>query len=352
MDNVISYLNFRKDIPFSYSKFNEVDAMILSLLTSIDFGASFDSKVGIKELYTDYEKTHKPFAAAHNKDERKAEKLKIFKLVSESERFNKLILEKYEKSIDETTEKTFYGAVFSFGTRHKYVVYRGTDGSLVSWKENFNTLYEMPTAGQYQALDFLQKVLVKPFCKCTVIGHSKGGNLAVYASIFSEEKLQKKIDRVYAFDAPGFIQDISNKLGYLRIKDRISAYVPESAVIGNLLRPPFDKKVVAAEGKGAYQHDLINWNVGATEFVYKDATNEFSKSVSKKVNDWIDGIAMGDRERVVDELFSVFRNNGINHITDLIHVDIWKIIGIIKAATSLSAENRALLGIIIKEIRN
>ena len=101
MDNVISYLNFRKDIPFSFSKFNEVDAMVLSLLISIDFGASIDEKIGIKELYDNFNKTHKAFANAHSKDERRAEKLKAFKLVAESLRYKKLVLEKYEKSIEE-----------------------------------------------------------------------------------------------------------------------------------------------------------------------------------------------------------------------------------------------------------
>lgn len=347
MDNLITYLKFRGDLDFKEQKFNENDAMVLVIVTSIDYEELDCNGLTIGELNDAYVKLNKK----DEQDECLDDKEAILKLAAASVRFKDLPIERYVRDIDEEEEKTFYAMTFSFSRFNKMVVFRGTDGSILSWKENFNTIHTMPTPGQHSALKYLQEELSKPFVKISVAGHSKGGNLAVYAAMSLDDKLRKKLKKVYAFDAPGFPEDISNKLGYLAVKDRIEAYVPESCVIGNLMSPPFDRIVVKGIGKGVYQHDMFNWELCATGVVREASTNLFSTELSSKVNNWITGIPLEERSRVVGELFDVFSKNGITHITDLMHMDLRKIVGIIKCATLLSSENRTLLGIIIKELR-
>ena len=347
MENLITYLKFRGDLNFKQQKFNENDAMVLVVLTSIDYEELNCDNLTVRDL-------HKSYLALAKKDEQDEcidNKETVLKLAAESARFGDIPIERYVRDIDSSEEKTFYAMTFSLGRFDKMVVFRGTDGSLLSWKENFNTIHTMPTPGQYSALSYLQKELARPLVKVSVAGHSKGGNLAVYAAMSLDEKLRKKLKKVYAFDAPGFPVDIRNKLGYLAVKDRIEAYVPESCVIGNLMKPPFEKRVVKGFGKGVYQHDIFNWELTATGIFEEKSTNLFSTELSYKINNWIESIPLEDRERVVSELFEVFEKNGISHITDLMHVDLRRIVGIIKCATLLSSENRHLLGIIIKELR-
>ena len=347
MNNLITYLKFRGDLSFKQQKFNENDAMVLVILTSIDYEELNCDSLTIKSLYDAYV----ALAKKDEQDECIDNKEEVLKLAAESNRFSDILVERYVRDIDSEEEKTFYAMTFSLGRFDKMVVFRGTDGSLLSWKENFNTIHTMPTAGQYSALSYLQKELARPFVKVSVAGHSKGGNLAVYASMCLEEKLRKKLKKVYAFDAPGFPEDISNKLGFLAVKDRIEAFVPESCVIGNLMKPPFERRVVRGIGKGVYQHDIFNWELTPFGILEEKSTNLFSTELSYKVNNWIESIPIDNRAKVVSELFDVFEKNGISHITDLMHMDLRKIVGIIKCATLLSSENRHLLGIIIKELR-
>lgn len=347
MDNLVTFLKFRGDISFKKQPFGEIDAMILAVLASINYEGVFSHPVSLSRLYDSY----KEFGTKDTRDERIEDKEKVLKLVSQSPRYKDVFLDRYVKDIDEQAETTFYGLSFSAPSREHYIVYRGTDGSLLSWKENFNSICEMPTVGQKKALEFLGEETSKPFRKCTVIGHSKGGNLAVFAAAFLDMKLQKRIKEIYAFDAPGYPDDISEKLGYINIKDRIKGYIPESCVIGNLMKPPYERQVVHADGNGVYQHDLFNWEITASDIVKEPETNLFSDSLSKKVNEWVEGIPRNEREGVVEELFDMFRKNGINHIVDLMHMDLKKIVGIVMTATTLSSQNRALLGIIIKELR-
>ena len=346
MNNISTYLEYRSDITFKQSPFNEADAIILSMLIGLDYEGVLTGRMPIKEVYDKYRES----AMTDEKDDRYHEKEEVFFACAESLRFGKIELENYVKLIDKEDEVTFYALTIHIG-REAYVAFRGTDGSLLSWKENFRTLYEKPTRGQYEALKYLTKAASKPFTKVSVLGHSKGGNLVVYAAMSLDSKLQKKIKKVYAFDAPGFIDDISDNLGYLNIEDRIEAYVPESAVIGNLMRPPFNRKVVKGIGTGLFQHDMFNWITTADGLKLTEDTNAYSKDVSERANGWIESIKPEDRKRVVDELFSVFEKNGIDHIGDLIHMDLKKILSLIKCLTSLSSENRELLGIVIKQVR-
>lgn len=347
MDNLLTYLKFRGDVSFKSFKFCELDGMLLSVIAGLDYDGLFEKREHISVLSNAYfEKNNKDY-----KDERLSDKEEVLKLIGTQKRFKNLYVEDYVKIIDKEKEMTFYAMTFSLSKFDYYVVFRGTDGSLLSWKENFSTLYLSPSNGQYEAVSYLAKQMKRPFSRFTVIGHSKGGNLAVYAAMQVFEKYQKRIVKVYSFDAPGYIEDISEKLSFLRIKDRIEAIVPESCVIGNLMLPPYEKRVVKSHGNGVYQHDLFNWEAGPSGLLMAESTNEFSAELSKKINDWVVSISVDDRERVVNELFDMFEKNGINHITDLMHFDLRKILGLIKAATSLSSENRALLSIIIKQLR-
>lgn len=350
MDNLVTYLKFRQDVSFKACPFNEADAMIMAALVGLDFEGIIENntKASLKDAATAY----KDHGVKDVRDEELKAKETLLYLAADSKRYEKMMLCNYVKEIDTEAEMTFYALTFYFSPFEAFVAYRGTDGSLISWKENFVGLYMMPTPGQYRAVKYLSEAAARPFRKINVLGHSKGGNLAIFAAMTLEEKLQKRLKTIYVFDAPGFNEDISSKLGYLRIEDRIKAYVPKCCVIGNLMSPRYARNVVEAEGNGVYQHDLFTWEIGPFGAVTVDGTDSTSREISKRLNDWIDSISMEERKGVVDELFGMFMDNGILHISDMTHMDLRLIFHLIRSLKSLSSENRELLGIIIKQLKS
>jgi len=348
MSNFITYLEFRGDSGFKTSHFNEVDAMILSQLTSLPVFKMLAPPATLSE----YASFYKENEFAERKLSSATANEKLLFLAGESVRFRDIVVEDFVTDISVDESKTFYGITYRISRFKLFVAYRGTDGSLVSWKENFQTLYKFPTPGQTQAKQYLEKALARPFVKVVVAGHSKGGNLAVYAATFAHEKYKKRIDTVYSFDGPGYVVDITKYPGYETIKDKIVGFIPEECVVGKLMNPPYMQYVIKSDNKGVYQHAMPSWKVKGSSFEIAKSTNALSKDLSDKLNNWISKLPREEVERLVDELFSVFVKNNILDINDLLNMDFKTLVGIVRSATRLSPENREFLVIIFKEIRS
>lgn len=346
MSNYITYINFRGDLSFKVSPFNDIDAMLLSQLVGLEFYDLLDAAATIKEyalIYKEHNFKNRSLSNATPKEQ-------LLIHMGESVRFGDIVVLDCIKDINEEEAKTFYAVTYKLAYNRLFVAFRGTDGSLVSWKENFHTLYNFPTAGQIAATKYLDSVLARPFVKVMTGGHSKGGNLALYAAMFCNAKNKKKIEVVYSFDAPGYMVDITQYSEYELIKDRIHSYIPEECVVGKLLTPPYDSVVVKSDAKGVFQHKMNSWLIKGTDFVSVKETNVLSKNLSNRVNNWINKIPKDEMGRVVDELFSVFSKNNIMHVDDLLNMDIKTVIKVLRSATRLSPENREFLVIIFKEI--
>jgi len=349
-NNIITYLQFRGDLTFRQSPCNDVDYLILSSLITFDYSDYLPDDT--PRLLSDIvrERTEK---IAEAPDGLKGNREILFTLAGESKRFGNIKVTNYSKIINEEEYKTFYAVTLILSPFKMFVAYRGTDGSLLSWKENFKTIYTYPTAGQTEAANYLNDLMKKhPLTKFIIAGHSKGANLAVYAAMNIDEKCKKRLTDVYSFDGPGFMNDISETPEYISIKDKIRSFIPESCVIGKLMNPPYENTVVASSAKGVYQHDSYSWQVLSTGFDTVEATDSFSDSLSSKVNDWIYGIPVEEREKVVEEFFGVFVRNNITHINSLLHLDLITTLGIVRSMVTLSSENKKILMIILKEIRN
>lgn len=347
MYNIMAYITFRGDLSFKQVPFNEVDAMLFSAISSVDYTEFIEGRLTIYEaallLKEKFDTEWK---------DRKIDKHEDLLLkMGMSKRYRDIVIDDAVKTISNVDVMTFYGVTFLLDRHHAIVAFRGTADSLVSWKENFCTLYQFPTKGMSVACEYLSTVLKeRRFRKVTVVGHSKGGNLAIYASSFVDNRIKKKIINVYTFDAPGFSVDISEMPEYLSIKDKLKAYVPETCVVGNMMTPPWPREHVANLAKSVEQHDMFNWSVGGECFDLATVDAEDTE-VSNKVNEWMKGIPREEMGGVVEELFGVFENNGIEDIHDLMNIDFKHLLGMIMSATKLSGENRTLLGIIMKELR-
>ncbi|MCR5145268.1 MAG: DUF2974 domain-containing protein [Lachnospiraceae bacterium] len=346
--NILDYVQMRGDVTFAKSPFNEVDAAVLGVFASVNLDEITAGKPTISDLVTRY------MNAKNEKDMRDGrldEKENLIQMMSTSPRYAKIRLLSFEKVIDREKEMTFYAAQFQINPFRRLVTFRGTDGYLISWKENFNTLYQFPTPGQNQAVKYIDGIKLKFWEKLILSGHSKGGNLACYSGAFCNESIYNKIEKIYIFDGPGFERDLSDDLRMKNIIPKICSFIPESSLIGRLMYVPYESKVVKSEGNGIYQHDIYNWHVGPCGFVQTSGVDGFSDGISTKVNDWIAGIPEDRRAEVVSELFAVFEKVGIDHADKFTNLNIKTLISLLMGVRSLSSESIKLLIIIIKEVK-
>ncbi|MCR5154108.1 MAG: DUF2974 domain-containing protein [Lachnospiraceae bacterium] len=345
MQNVLSYVKLRRDIPFKYAPFNEVDALALAAVAHLDFTGLFKEKASLEEAIQLYKENEK----VRNLDEHhKAEYMELLTLMAGSPRYKKIKMYNPVVDINKEETKTFYGLTYYLSGHRAIVMFRGTDSSLLSWKENFTFAYKNDAEGMIEALKYAGEVFKKPFMKGIIMGHSKGGGLAVFASASFEAKLRKKIKKVLVFDGPGFAGDLAETEGYRDIEDRIEAFVPVECVVGNMFRPSYKRKIVAAFGDQLEQHEVINWSCSARGFELAGDTSESSKELSERINLWIESVPVEKREGVINELFNIFSDNNIEYVSDFERMDITKFVGIAVRLPGLSKPLKELLGIILE----
>lgn len=361
--NMLSYMTLRGDISFMQSPFNEVDAMILTQLSSIDYSdcmpdaahaeqlvvRKWQARPSVGEVADNYRKKKE----AQKKDTQDkvpafTEKENLLFLVGKSKRFEKVRMDGFVRDSDVEKEKKFSAVTFYLDPFWAHIAYRGTDGSFISWKENFNMTYEMPVPAQTDAVRYLETVAAQKMVKCSVGGHSKGGNIALYAAAFSKAEVQKKIKAIYCFDAPGYLRDISQDASFQNIAACIRAYVPESAVIGTVMNTPFTPEVVRSDEVGIRQHSMLTWQVEATQMEHCERRDDFSLRMETIVNGWIDRIPQEQKPQAVNDVFEIFRRNKITEFSQLYHMDWRQVVGVIKGATLLPAQTRDLFVSMIK----
>ena len=237
----------------------------------------------------------------------------------QSQRFGSLLLHDYVKEIDLDREMQFSAICIDFANG-TYVSYCGTDDTLVGWKEDFNMsiLNEIPS--QQQAVEYLTRVgYQSPQNELYVGGHSKGGNLAVYASIYVEESIQNRIVAVYNNDGPGFTGYMMGDPGYLAMVPRIKTYIPQSSVIGMLLEHEEPYTVIKSKSVSLLQHDPYSWELLGREFVQMQDVTEDSQFLDTAIKTWFAEMTNQERNQLVDVMFTLLDTGNIENVLDIFH---------------------------------
>ena len=322
MADIIDYIVWRGDIPFKVSPFNEIDALILCQLLYIDFdgivSADFKDGITIKEASQKYALRYmngdsEPFGVFINP--RSAE---LLEEAGNSVRFADIILKGFVNDINRKAEKQFAAYTASISPRIHCIVYRGTDDTLVGWKEDFNMVYRTSVPSQQAALEYLQKVQL--VCRGTLYtaGHSKGGNLAVYAPAFCSRKLFKRIKTIFCFDGPGF-NPATCKCGDIAgAYAKARCFVPESAVVGVLLQHSDTYTVIESSApNGINQHDAFSWMLRGKTFAVKPKRNDESLFTEKTVAAWIKQVPEEAQAEFINTLFDAASSGGALTLTEL-----------------------------------
>ena len=281
MASILDYLDWRGDITFAERPFNEVDNLLLAELSYLDFGgivtADFAAAVPLSDAVAAFTK-RTPHAdmgvLVPDKIPGLAQKM------AASARFRDVLLSGYVCKLDEQTETQFAALCAALPDGTVYAAFRGTDDTIVGWKEDFNMGFLPIVPSQREAADYLRAVAAAfPSQKLRAGGHSKGGNLAVYAAGWCGESVQDQLLAVYNNDGPGFHTSLLDRPEHQRIANRIQTILPESSVVGMLLEHEESYQVVRSNQVGLMQHDGFSWQVLGTQFVHLSGLTEGGKIV-------------------------------------------------------------------------
>ena len=241
-------------------------------------------------------------------------------------------------------QEQFCGGTFLLPTGEAYVAFRGTDATLVGWKEDFNMAYQCPVPSQADAAAYLDHAAgLYPGRAFYVGGHSKGGNLAVYAASMAAPVTQERVLRVFSHDGPGFTAEFLAGEGYARMRERVEKTMPRSAIVGMCLETHEDYSIVESTGISILQHDPFTWEIEGSDFIYAEGFSAGSRYLDKTVSTWLAGIDNEARGRFIDTLFDVVASTGAKSFAQI--RDNWKVAlpKMAEAASEVDPDTRKLI---------
>ena len=248
------------------------------------------------------------------------ERVELAEAMVRSRRFASLSLSNYRSVLDKEVEKQFAAMIFSLPELdYHQLVFRGTDDSVIGWKEDFQLTYSREIPAHRSAMTFLEDHLPNLSGRITVSGHSKGGNLALYSAVQSSTALREKIAELLLLDSPGLMKSLLEKPSYQELKAKMIVIRPQDSVVGVMLYWDRPAQLVAAEGIGFAQHNALTWEVdlAANDFAYEDQPTELSQRLEETFQEWIETLPNQELKQVCDLVFDTILDSGIESLDDI-----------------------------------
>ncbi len=198
-----------------------------------------------------------------------------------------------------------------------FISYRGTDNTIIGWKEDLNMFFKSHTPSEVSALKYLEDVASTHFGKIILCGHSKGGTLAMYAGILAKPSTKKRIIKIYNNDGPGLPDEIIETDNYSSMVNKIETFIPQDSVFGLLLNHKEKSSVVKSTAKGLLEHDIYSWQIAGKNFIKLENTTEISKLINKMIKNWFKDIDPEKREKTIEVIFEVIFSTNIENFRDL-----------------------------------
>lgn len=347
MANILDYLDWRGDIPMSTDGFNEVDNLILAKLSFIDFSGVVpppgeEGGVRLRDAAAGYFAKNGETAADMGVLV-PGEVPELLRRMAACARFCDMRLNAYEDVLDEGKEEQFAALCAELGDGTAYCAFRGTDDTLVGWKEDFNLGFLETIPSQARSVDYLLRVARQYGGPLRVGGHSKGGNLAVYSAVHAPEEVQERIVMVYNNDGPGFKDDLTETEGYRRIASRIRTFKPQSSVVGQILKHTQDVTVVHSTGSGIGQHNGFTWEVKGAAFVHMPELSREGKLTEETLESTAAELSVEQRKAFVEALYEVLTGTGARTLSELNEEKLKNAAGMLKTYRDLDEPTRQAL---------
>lgn len=315
MGNVVHYLKWRGDLTMLERPFNDIDNLILSMLIYVDY-EKIRSEIRCGNQMKLSEALNELLERGYTSKCLMEVKSDFLCEVSKSKRFRNIDISDYRDIYDEKRNCQFAAIKFSLEDGTAYIAFRGTDKTIVGWRENFMMSFK-ETNAQLESVAYINDVIEKEDIAFRIGGHSKGGNLAVYSSVKCKPDIQNKILEIYNNDGPGFCKEIIQDNLLNSIKNRIHRIVPEYSVIGMLFEMDVPFQIVRSSEKGINQHDPFSWQVEGTRLTTCNQLNPKAQYLNKILDSWIEEEDMEQRKIFVEQMFDAMEASGGKEIVEV-----------------------------------
>ena len=318
MADLFDYLRWRGDLRFSQVPPGPVDALIFSALSYLTFGGSVterpDIPISLREASEEFLKQTDAIQRCRVKAD-----LSLLMAAAESERFGNTLLLQYRDILIPEEDTQFAAITFLLDNNSAFLAFRGTDYSLTGWKEDFNMTFRESIPAQLLAVQYAQDISTRYPMPLYLGGHSKGGNLAVYAAVKSDAPIRNRIQAVYNHDGPGFTDFVMEDPAYLEVEPRVTTIIPQSSVIGMLLEHREPYTVIKSKQIGLLQHDFYSWLLEGPASVPMEQVTNNSKFLDLTIKEWLSGMTIEERNEIVDSVFDLLTIGNVNSVFELIH---------------------------------
>ena len=307
--NIEQYMYWRGDMLFKDRPFNDIDNLIFSQLCY----------ARIEEYVNQFESLPMDGIAARcfsdeNFDE-SCRGVESLKAAVQAHRFKNIVIRNIESRIDDNTQ--FAAMTFDISDELTYIAFRGTDDSIIGWREDFEISYRI-TMAQNLAVEYLERHVDDPERKYIIGGHSKGGNLAIYASMCLDPEKQKQIVKIYNNDGPGMRREIMDMTGYETIREKIVRISPEYCVVGSLFElDDIPTRYVKSSFEGTKGHDAASWQIDKEKFVDAGGISPECRTVNSIFGDWIRSLSLEECEKFTTEFFDALECNGAKRVKEV-----------------------------------
>lgn len=351
MSTIFDYLDYVAYDSIYDRPFKELDVLALTELTYLPFdrmvpqGDTTNIEVRLSDAVELVDRTTDFIVTDKH--------LQLVDILATSKRFKNVKLLNYVDEYDPDVQKQFAAMTYRLTMDVYLVVFRGTDDTLIGWKEDFHMTYMDHVPSQRRAASYLQHVMKEfPKGRFMVAGHSKGGNLAAYACSYLPDHLIEKVDAIYCYDAPGLNKAIIETEGYQRIAHLIHRFVPQGSIVGMMLEVPEPATIVKSRAFGGFaQHDAFTWMVEKDGFVTLDQTSPDSQQMDQTLKQWVQEVPDSQLKKFFDTFFGLFLDAGITSINDLMNLkNFSKIKDIFQNAQDLDPTEREMLERLAKQL--
>lgn len=315
---IIDYVKEYGNVPMTEMPLNDVDSLVLSQIAYLKFDGIVSGvrengpSIMLKDIarHADYEKL---FADERFEEENRA----LFTAAIAGKRFSNMRLNCYINMVEKEWETQFSAVTFLLEDGTLYIAFRGTDETIVGWKEDFNMAFLSPVPGQAYSVKYLNMVMGRLYKPFYIGGHSKGGNLAIYSAMKCIPRVQERILKIYNMDGPGFRPGVLEECGYDKIADRVVKILPQSSLIGMIFENDIRYITVESNRFGLAQHDPYTWLVEKNHFVLAKDICERSRFRDNTINEWICSLDEQQLRLLVDTLYQVITASEAEDLIEL-----------------------------------
>ena len=320
MGTLFDYLKWRGDISFTQLGINQVDNLIFSELSYLNFkdiaGYDYNKRISLKEAsdcYFAMQPVKKIPRGILPADEIK----ELLMCCAETERFKNVELWGYRNEVSKKNESQFAALSFTLPGNCSYIAFRGTDNTVAGWKENFNMSFMFPVPAQEKAAEYLRYAANSCDGPLHVGGHSKGGNLAEYASALAPDDIKKRIEHIWSNDGPGFMAEFLKNPEYQKIRGKITKIMPESSVVGVLLDSDCETIIIESSNFGPKQHEGVSWLCEGGSFIQAEDTSSGSKRVDETIDVVLNSFSPEERKEFLESVFDAVYKTGVTSLQEL-----------------------------------